>query len=49
MPTIHLVGMWFTKLTAHLQPVTVDNTDGEKVTIATDSDEIGPIKVFLLG
>ncbi len=47
-PTIHLVGMWFAKLTAHLQlqvePVTVDGADNEKVTIVVDSDEIGPIK-----
>ncbi len=45
--------MWFAKLTAHLQlqvePVTIDDADGEKVTITTDSDEIGPIKVLLLG
>jgi hypothetical protein len=53
IPTIHLVGTWFTKLTAHLQPrvepVTVDGVDDEKVTIAADSDEIGPIKALLLG
>jgi len=51
-PTIHLVDMWFAKLTAHLQPrvepMTVDGADGEKVTIATDSDEISPIKALLL-
>jgi len=51
--TIHLVSMWFAKLTAHLQPrvepITVDGADGEKVTIATDSDEIGPIKALLFG
>ncbi|CAM6070495.1 unnamed protein product [Sphagnum tenellum] len=51
-PTIHLVGMWFAKLTAHLQPRiepdTIDGADGEKVTIAVDSDEIGPIKALLL-
>jgi hypothetical protein len=45
--------MWFAKLTAHLQPrvepFTVDGADGEKVTIAADSDEIGPIKALLLG
>jgi hypothetical protein len=50
--TIHLVGMWFAKLTAHLQPriepVTVDIADDEKVTIAADSDKIGLIKVLLL-
>jgi hypothetical protein len=53
MPTIHLVGMWFAKLMAHLQPrvepVTFDGVDGEKVTIAADSDEIDPIKALLLG
>jgi hypothetical protein len=53
MPTIHFVGMWFAKLTAHLQPrlepVIVNDANGEKVTIATNSDEIGPIKVLLLG
>jgi hypothetical protein len=53
MPTIHLVGMWFAKLTTHLQlqvePVTVDGADGEKVTIVVDNDEIGPIKALLLG
>ncbi|CAK9275973.1 unnamed protein product [Sphagnum jensenii] len=53
MPTIHFVDMWFAKLMAHLQlqvePVTFDDVDGEKVTIAFDSDEIGPIKVLLLG
>ncbi len=51
-PTIHLVGMWFAKLTAHLQPrvelVTINGADGEKVTIVVESDEIGPIKVLLL-
>jgi len=51
-PTIHLVGMWFAKLTAHLQfrvePITVDGADGEKVTITANSDEIGPIKALLL-
>jgi len=40
-------------LTAHLQPwiepITVDGADGKKITIATDSDKIGPIKVLLLG
>jgi hypothetical protein len=44
--------MWFAKLTAHLQsrvePITVNGADGEKVTIAADSDEIGPIKALLL-
>jgi hypothetical protein len=52
-PTIHLVDMWFAKLMPHLQPrvelVTVDGADSEKVTIATDNDEIGPIKALLLG
>ncbi len=52
-PTIHFVGMWFAKLMAHLQPqiepVTVNDADDEKVTIATDSDEIGPIKALLFG
>jgi hypothetical protein len=52
MPTIHLVNMWFAKLTTHLQPrvepVTVDGADGEKVTIAADNDEISPIKALLL-
>jgi hypothetical protein len=52
-PTIHFISMWFAKLTAHLQsriePVTVDDVDGEKVTITADSDEIGPIKALLLG
>ncbi len=52
-PTIHLVGKWFAKLTAYLQPrvepVTVDGADGEKVTIVADNDEIGPIKALLLG
>jgi hypothetical protein len=37
----------------HLQPwvelVTVDGANGEKVTIAIDSDEIGPINALLLG
>jgi hypothetical protein len=51
-PTIHLVDMWFTKLTAHLQPrvepITVNGADGEKVTIATDNNKIGPIKALLL-
>jgi hypothetical protein len=50
-PTIHLVGMWFAKLTTHLQsriePITIDGADGEKVTIVVDSDEIGAIKVLL--
>jgi hypothetical protein len=45
--------MWFAKLTAHLQPqiepVTVNGVDDEKVTIAADSDEIGPIKALLVG
>jgi hypothetical protein len=44
--------MWFSKLTAHLQPrvefVTVDGADGEKVTIIANTDKIGPIKVLLL-
>ncbi len=44
--------MWFAKLTTHLQPrvepVTVDSADSEKVTIAANSDEIGPIKALLL-
>jgi hypothetical protein len=52
-PTIHLVGMWFAKLTAHLQlrvePVTVNDADNKKVTIIANSDEIGPIKALLLG
>jgi hypothetical protein len=52
-PTIHLVGMWFAKLTAHLQPrvepVTVDSADGEKVTVAADNDKISPIKALLFG
>jgi hypothetical protein len=52
-PTIHLVGIWFAKLMAHLQlrvePITVDGANSEKVTIAVDSDEIGPIKALLLG
>jgi hypothetical protein len=52
-PTIHVVNMWFAKLTAHLQPrvepVTVDGPNGEKVTITVDNDEIGPIKALLLG
>ncbi len=52
-PTIHLVGMWFAKLTAHLQPrvepVTVDGANGKKVTIVAKSDEIGPIKALLFG
>jgi hypothetical protein len=51
-PTIHLVGMWFAKLTAHLQPriepVTVDGVDDKKVTIAANSDEIGPVKALVL-
>jgi hypothetical protein len=45
--------MWFAKLKAHLQPrvepVTVDSAHGEKVTIATDNDEIGPIKALVFG
>jgi hypothetical protein len=52
MPTIHLIALWFAKLTAHLQlqvePITVDGADGEKVTIVAHSEEIGPIKVLLL-
>ncbi|CAM6011086.1 unnamed protein product [Sphagnum balticum] len=52
-PIIHLVGMWFAKLTAHLEPrvepVTFDGADGEKVTIATNSDKIGPIKALVFG
>jgi hypothetical protein len=51
-PTIHLVGMWFAKLMAHLQPriepITIDGVDDEKVTIAADNDEISPIKALLL-
>jgi hypothetical protein len=52
-PTNHLIGMWFAKLTAHLQPrvepIIVKGADNEKVTIAVDSDEIGPIKALLFG
>jgi hypothetical protein len=52
-PTIHLIGMWFAKLTAHLQPqvelITVNDADDEKMTIVADSDEIGPIKALLFG
>ncbi|CAK9262094.1 unnamed protein product [Sphagnum jensenii] len=44
--------MWFAKLMAHLQPriepITIDGVDDEKVTIAADNDEIGPIKALLL-
>jgi len=51
MPTIHLIGMWFAKLMAHLQPqvepIIVDGANDEKVTIAANSDEIGPIKALL--
>jgi hypothetical protein len=52
-PTIHLVDMWFPKLTTHLQPqvepITIDGANSKKVTIVVDSDEIGPIKALLLG
>ncbi|CAM6067816.1 unnamed protein product [Sphagnum tenellum] len=45
--------MWFAKLIAHLQPqiepVAVNSADGEKVTIAANSDKIGPIKAVQLG
>jgi len=51
-PTLHLVGMWLAKLKAHLQPrdepITVNGTNGEKMTIPTDSENIAPIKVRLL-
>jgi len=51
-PTLHLVGMWLAELKAHLQPrdepVTVKGTNGEKMTIPVDSEDIAPIKVRLL-
>ncbi len=50
--TLHLVDIWLAKLKANLQPrdepVTVNGTNGEKMTIPTDSENIAPIKVRLL-
>jgi len=51
-PTLHFVGMWLAKLKAHFQPrdepITVNGTNGEKMTIPADSENIAPIKVRLL-